>query len=426
MEKTFTLRYGDRRIEVRVPQRNLIYAVGPKDLPGLKSEEKSIRESLKNPIYCAPLSQQVKKGMKVVILGDDLTRPTPRCRILPYLLDELNDAGVPDKDVSVLIALGTHRYMDKEEIEICYGEEVVGRTQVLNHEWKDKAGFVTAGFTKSGVPAIVNKVAAEADYLIGVGSIVPHLLAGYGGGAKIVQPGICSWETTARTHMLPAEKDEFLDLVGEPENAVRLEIEEVAKLAGLDFIVNVVLNSKGEIVKVVSGDFVKAHREGEIAAKEIYEPKISELADIVIVNSYPAEIDYWQGIKALCHAQRGLRESGTIVLIAPFPEGASPTHGVEFEKYGDKSYEEIKRLTAQGKLDDLVCASTLLQHALLRSRSEIVCVSEGLSTKQKEDLALGHAESPEEALQIALAKQGKRATIGVIDYGGDVVPTIRE
>lgn len=419
-----TLRYTEKEIEGKVPQEKLIYAVRPKDLPGLKNEERSIRESLRNPVHSAPLSQQVKKGMRVVIIGDDLTRPTPRKKIFASLLDELNDAGVPDKDITVLIALGSHRYMDKEEIETHYGKEIVERVKVLNHQWKDKDNLINVGLTRSSIPVIVNKVASEADYLIGVGSIVPHALAGYGGGAKIVQPGICSWETTGRTHMLPAQKDDFLNLVGDPEGRVRLEMEEVAKIVGLDFIVNVVINSKKEIVTVVSGDLVKAHREGVKVAREIYETKIPELADIVIISSYPADIDYWQGVKPLCYAQRGLREKGTIILLAPFPDGISPTHGVELEKYGDRSYKELRRLIRENKFDDLVCASTLLQHALFASRSEIICVSEGLSIKQKENIGLRHANTVEEALEIALTKHGKRAKIGVIGYGGDVVPSI--
>ncbi len=184
-------------------------------------------------------------------------------------MDELNKAGIPDKDITVLIALGTHRYMSQEEIRDCFGKEVTRRVKILNHERKDKANLINVGSTPSGISIGVNKITYKADYLIGVGSIVPHSLAGYGGGAKIVQPGICSWETTGKTHLLPMKKDEFFALVGNPENKVRLEMEEVARIVGLNFIVNVVLNSEGEIVKVVSGDPVKAHREGIKVAKEI-------------------------------------------------------------------------------------------------------------------------------------------------------------
>jgi len=151
--------------------------------------------------------------------------------------------------------------MTDDEILRCFGEEVVRRVKVVNHEWMDKDKLVYVGTTKSGTPVYVNKLVYEADFVIGVGSIIPHLFAGYGGGAKIIQPGVCSEETTAYTHLLAALEDP-LKLLGDPENVVRKEMEEVADVVGLDFIVNVVFNGRGEVVKVVAGDMRKAFREG--------------------------------------------------------------------------------------------------------------------------------------------------------------------
>jgi nickel-dependent lactate racemase len=423
MRKRLTLRYKDGEIEVKIPIGNLIYAIKPEGLPGLENEQKSIKHSLENPIGSAPLSQEVKKGMKVVVMADDITRPTPRERVLPPLLDGLNEAGIPDRDITVLIALGTHRYMSKEEIEHCFGEKLTARVTILNHEWQDETNFINLGSTPRGIPVSINKIAHEADYLMGVGSIVPHSLAGYGGGAKIVQPGICSWETTGKTHLLAVERDDFFELAGNPENEARLEMEEVARVAGLHFIVNVVLNDKKELVKVVSGDPVKAHREGVKVARRVYEHKIPELADVIIESAYPADIDYWQGAKALAYAQHGLREKGTVILLASFPDAISPTHS-EFEKYGDRPYEEIKRLIKENKVHDLVCASTLVSHALVRGYCEVICLSEGLSIEQKERLGFRHADSLDEAWGMALSKYGKRVKIGLIDYGGDMLPRL--
>ena len=424
MEEKLTLRYKNSEVGVKVPRENLLYFIKPEDLPGLKDEKKSIRESLKSPIFAAPLSEKVKKGTKVVIIGDDITRPTPRERIFPVILDELNRAGVPDKDITVLISLGTHRYMSDEEIEKCYGKEVTRRVRVVNHEWKDESNLVKVGSTPGGIPVSVNKLACEADYLIAVGSIVPHCLAGYGGGGKAVQPGICSWETTGKTHLLPMYKDMFLKMVGDTENEVRLEMEKVAEVVGLNFIVNVVLNDKKKIVHIASGDQVKAHREGVKVAKKVYERKIPDLAEIVILSAYPADIDYWQGVKPLSYAQRGLKKGGTVILLASFPDGISPTHS-EMGEYTNRSYEELKRLIKENKFEDLVCASTLLQHAKIMEHSEVICVSEGLSLEDKEKLGFKQAENVEEALDIAFKKQGKTAKIGIIDYGGDVLPKLR-
>ncbi|MBC7190424.1 nickel-dependent lactate racemase [Candidatus Aerophobetes bacterium] len=418
------LRYKDGHLEVEIPEENFLYFIKPEEIPGLRDEKSAIENSLKEPIGCSALFDQVKKGMKVVIIGDDITRPTPRERIFPVILDSLNRAGVPDKDITAIISLGTHRYMTDEEIERCFGKEVVERISVINHEWKEESNLVRVGTTPTGVPVSVNKIAYEADYLIAVGSIVPHCLAGYGGGGKAVQPGISSWETTGKTHLLPMEKDMFLNLVGDVENEVRLEMEKVAELVGLKFIVNVVLNEKREIVFVASGDQVKAFREGVKVARKVYERRIPSLADVVVVSAYPADIDYWQGLKPLSYAQKGLKKGGTAILVASFPDGISPTHS-ELGEYATHSYGEIKKMVKENRFDDLVCASTLLQHVrLMEYVGEVICVSEGLSPEDKEKLGFKHAESVGEALEIALRRQGKGAKVGVIDYGGDVLPRI--
>ena len=423
MEKKVPLRYKDSVIEVEVPQGNLLYAIKPENFPGLVDEKASIRQSLQKPISSAPLSDQVKPGMKVVIIGDDITRPTPRKRIIPVILDELNRAGVADKDITVLISLGTHRYMTAQEIKECYGQEVIQRVAIVNHEWKDETNLVEVGSTPSGIPVSVNKLAWEADYLMAVGSIVPHNFAGYGGGGKAVQPGISSWETTGKTHLLPMHKDMFLKLAGDAENEVRKEMEKVAEVVGLSFITNVVVNDKKQIVHVVSGDQVRAHREGVKVAKKVYERKIPALADVVILSAYPADIDYWQGTKALSYAQQGLKKKGTVILLAAFPDGISPTH-CELGNYAHRSYEDVKELIREGKLEDLVCAAALLQHAKIREHSEVICISEGLSVQDKEKLGFQHAESVGEALEMTFSKHGKKAKIGVIDHGGDVLPKL--
>lgn len=424
MSKVFFLRYGKERIRVEVPPENVLYFIKPGSFTQCISEQEAILASLRNPVNSVPLPERLRKGMKVVIVGDDLTRATPRERIFPILLDELNKAGIPDKDITVLIGLGTHRYMTEEEIRKCFGDEVVARVPVLNHEWQNPRQLVKVGYTPSGIPIEVNRLALEADFLIAVGSIVPHCYAGYGGGGKAIQPGICSWETTGRTHIMPMAKDLYLHIAGEVENEVRHEIEMVAEAVGLRFIVNVVVDEAGRIVKVVSGDPVQAHRVGAWVAKEVYEQRIPDLADIVVVSAYPADIDYWQGVKPLSYAQKGLKRGGTSILVAPFPEGISPTHE-SLRKCAMLSYQELKKQVELGVFEDLVCAATLLLHAKIMEHSrEVICVSDGMSVEEKESLGFRHAATVEEALEMAFASQGKGAKVGIIDCGGDVLPRL--
>lgn len=425
MKKRVNIRCGEDTLGVEIPRKNFLYAISPKNVAPIKNEEEYIHGCLKNPISCPPLSNQLKPGMKVVILLDDLTRPTPQDRILPILLNELNDVGINDTDISAIIALGTHRYMSDEEIIQDCGREATNRIEIVNHEWKDKNNFVNLGSTRKGTPVIINERVSEAGYIIGIGSIVPHEQAGFSGGAKIVQPGVCSWETTGYTHMMAAEEENYLGIAGKIANNVRLEIEEVGKKVGLDFIINVVIDRYKNLVEVVAGNPVAAQRRGISRSAEVYIREIPEQADIVIVSSHPADIDYWQGAKPLSYAQRGVKERGIVILVGPFPDGVANPHP-EMERYATRPYKEIKRLIKDGEIKDLVCAAGLVLHALMLERSQVICVSDGMSINQKRNLGFRHAENIPHALEMAFEDQGKDAKVGVIDYGGDVLPRVRE
>jgi len=423
MNRRVSIRYGEGKLGIDIPENNFLYNVTPKDIKPIENEREYIRRCLKDPICSSALSEQLKPGMEVVILVDDLTRPTPKNRILPVVLNELNKAGIKDKDISAIIALGTHRYMTDEEIVEYCGKEAAERIEIINHKWKNKDTFVNLGSTKNGTPVIINRKMAEADYVIGIGSIVPHEQAGFSGGAKIVQPGVCSWETTGHTHMLAAEDPDYLGIAGKVANNVRFEIEEVGKKAGLNFIINVVIDRYKNLIEVVAGDPIYAQRQAIKSSSEIYVREIPEQADIVVVSSYPAEIDYWQGAKPLCYAQRGVKKGGTIILVGLFSEGVADPHP-DLERYARRTSGEIRKLVKNEKIEDLVCAAALVLHALILERSHVICVSGGMSVQQKENLGFNHAENISHALEMAFARHGKNAKVGVIDYGGNVLPKV--
>ncbi|MEM2725067.1 MAG: nickel-dependent lactate racemase, partial [Candidatus Nezhaarchaeales archaeon] len=403
--------------------RNIVYEIAPKDLPPI-DEVRAVKEALRKPIASKPLSEIAGPGMKAVVVVDDITRATPRQRILPVILDELNHAGILDSDIKIVIALGTHRYLKSEEIVKCVGEEVVRRVEVLNHEWMDKEKLVYIGETRSGIPVYVNKLVYEADLIVGVGCIIPHLYAGYGGGAKIIQPGVCGEITTARTHVLGALIGPE-NLLGNPYNEVRMEMEEVAETVGLDFIVNVVLNGRGEVVKVVAGDMREAFRKGVAVAEEVYKREIPRLADVVVVNSYPAILDYWQAIKGLVHAQLGVKEGGTVVLYTDCPDGISATHGKVFEKYTKMSLTEIEKKLKEAEGEDLIGLSTLFVHKKCLAKTKCICISEELSIRDKEILSFTHADTIVKAIEEVLSEYGRDSEIGLIHHGGEVFPQLK-
>jgi len=192
--------------ELSVPRKHFLYEISPRNVPPLRNPCLAVEQALAHPIGSSPLSGLVKCGDRVLIIVDDLTRPTPQAIIIPVLLDELNKIGIPDKDISLLIALGTHRKMSLKEIKSRFSPQVTSRVSIFNHDYKNDHELVLWGHTPSGMSIVINHRVLEVDVVIGCGSIVPHAQVGWAGGAKIVLPGVCGAETISAMHWLAAKQ----------------------------------------------------------------------------------------------------------------------------------------------------------------------------------------------------------------------------
>lgn len=357
----------------------------------------------------------------MVILVDDGTRPTPQKLILPILLDELNRAGVRDKDVTIIVGLGVHRPMTEEEMKARFGAQVVSRVgAVLNHDCRDEA-CEHMGTTASGVPISVNREFLKADFKIAVGSIVPHIYAGWGGGAKMIQPGISSTVTTTAVHRLA--NIHLHEILATTDNIVRKEMEEIAHRVGLAFIVNCIVDSAGELVKVVAGDVVKAHREGVRFAEGVFCWRNLEPVDIVLASTPCHATDLWQSTKSLVVATRGVKQGGTVILVAPCPEGVAPGHPILLE-LGDRSFDEVLGMVDRHEVSDTVGALTYMTIARCKEKCRITVVSQKLEREQLTKIGLGYAATAKEALDEALAyhraSTSTEPTLGIVYEAGEL------
>ncbi|MFW6138289.1 MAG: nickel-dependent lactate racemase [Spirochaetota bacterium] len=311
---------------VDIPDKNITAFLKPKETEHTeKSEEEVIKDGLRNPIGSPPISQIVKKGQKILILVDDYTRSTPTNTILPQVINKLRAAGISHNNITLLIASGTHRKMTLQEKIKKYGSSIVTNYPIKDHLWNNAREIVQLPKTRNGTEIWVNKALLNADFIIGVGHIVPHRVSGFSGGCKIVQPGVCGAVTTGQTHWLSALFD-GPEIMGKIDNPVREEINEVGIKAGLKFIVNPVLDGEGHMVHCLCGAPVEAHREGCRRAMEVFGAHLSEKADIVIADSYPADMELWQASKGIYSADLALKPGGVIMLVTPCPEGISSEH----------------------------------------------------------------------------------------------------
>ena len=318
--------FGDKIIELDIPEKNLCFNLKRNKFDAELSETEEIKRALNNPIGSKKLKDIVEKDSTVVIMVDDRTRKTPQKLILPFVLDELNEAGVKNSQIKLVIATGTHRDMTEDEILERFGDEIVNRVVIENHDCNNN--LVDKGVTRRGTRILVNKNVLAADIRIAVGASLPHHPTGWSGGAKMLLPGVAGKETVNAMHLLGATEAQL----GKVMTPMREEMEDFAREVGVHFIVNAILNEKNELVKAVSGHVIDAHREIVKWGKKLNGVAFQEKADITISSSFPFDYDLTQADKGMFSAERATKPGGEIILLSPCYEGVAPTHEEEMSR----------------------------------------------------------------------------------------------
>ena len=406
---------------VKIPDGNLL---GIFSLPSREPDESVIKSALDHPIGTVKLSKLASGKSKVLIVCDDVARPTPAYKIIPYVLDELSVAGIAEKGIEFMMALGTHRSMTQQEMRDKVGSDIFDRFAVYNHEWDNSEALEYMGETDQGVKVWINRNVAQADLVIGIGRIMPIEVCGFTGGGKILIPGCCGEITNSDMHWTRVDVDSS-EIVGKRDNPVRKSIDELAFKAGLDFIVNVIMDAEKNIFDCVAGDLVKAHREGCRRAREYHEVRLPKPADIVIVDGYPFDIEFWQVNKALDTAGMAVRRGGVVIVVSPCYEGLSQTHELDLLEHGYKCKEYIKKLVASGKLDHKVVGVHMIQvSAVAVEKATVFLVTDGISREKVEKVGLNYAATPQEALNTAFKIVGSEAAVTVLRGGSEMLPLL--
>jgi lactate racemase len=405
------LKYGKGHFEVHVPDKNLAGIILPNELTGVKDEQAEIRRALENPIGSPRLREKVKKGMKVVVIISDATRPCPSYRFLPLLLDEINAGGVPDGDITVVIALGSHRHSTPEEQKYLLGP-AYGRVRCIDHDKHDCKYIGTSSF---GHKIEIFREVVDAGFIVCTGNTEYHYFAGYSGGVKAVLPGCASHDTIEINHaMMVSPKAE----TGRLDSPIRQEIDEVPGMLDIGFLLDVVLNSKKEIVAAVAGDVMKAHREGIKYVDRMYSVRIPE-ADIVITSAggYPKDINMYQAQKAMDNCKHVVKKGGTMILVAQCTECLGNDVFACWVDEATTIEAQARRMDERFELGGHK-ASVIAKTAM---KCDIVLISD-IPADTVRKMFLIPAGSPQEALDAALKKYGPGATVLVSPHGGMVLP----
>jgi len=386
------------------------------------SEEEIVRKALSAPIGTPTLSELARGKRGALIVVDDVSRPTPIHRFAPSVLGELKTAGLSEEKIEFMVALGTHRAMTPAEMADKVGSDIVNRFPVHNHDWQDREKLEFLGTTEQGAPVWINKRVRRADLVIGLGAIMPIEICGFTGGGKILVPGLSGPETVDSMHWtridVPGE-----EILGKAENPIRASIDTLAREAGLDFIVNVVLDPTNRIVGAVAGDMVEAHRAGCRIAERVFGVPVPRKYNIVIADSHPFDIEFWQANKALDTAGQVVRDGGVVILVSPCREGLSQSHGREIRRFGYPPLARIKQLVERGEIRHRVVGVHMAQvSAVATEKARLILVSSGIGRREAEALGFSWAASPREALEMALNMTREQPDIAVLEGASRMLP----
>jgi len=390
----------------------------PQELPVEKDIAAAVHSALTAPIDSKPLSVLAHGRRNPVILVSDLTRDVPDGIIVPLILDELNKAGVPDERITVIVALGAHRPITREEALERFGNDVLSRVRLINHNASDKDSLVHIGTSSFGNRIWINRLVAESDLVIGTGVILPHVIAGYGGGRKIVLPGVTGEETIAKNHSMTKGVG-FCRLRG---NTVHEEMVEAARMARLEFIINVVWNGEGDLVKVVAGEMEAAWKYGVDVAARIYTASVESPCDLLITSGggAPTDINFYQAVRGLQVGLPVVRDGGVIILVAECTEGVGSTPLYTWLRDATAPEDVLRRVKEEGfKIHGEHIAAYLCEHVFPRVKVFLVS---SLSNKIVEEMMMTPAGTVEEAVELAMKYLRQRTPSVIVNpYGAKVV-----
>ncbi len=411
------LNYGKKIVSINIPDSNFLGMIKPEDKEGVDDPAAEVRRALAEPVKSKQLKELVSPDDRVVILVSDITRPTPSKILLPPILAEIKASGIDDNQVKIVFSLGVHRKQTEDENKDLVGKKIYDRIECIDH---DIENCEQVGVTSRWTKAEVFRKVLEADFVIATGNLEFHYFAGYSGGVKALAPGVCSRATIESNHSLflhPNAKAGMLT-----GNPLREELEEIVAMVGVDFMVNAVLNPQKEIIKVVAGDVIAAHRAGAEYLDRIYRLPIDEPADIVITSpgGFPKDINLYQAHKAMQNALPAVKKGGIILTAACCKEGIGEenlSRALSEDLSLDELVDGLKHKFVQGRHIASQMAKIQLEH-------RIYLVSD-LPQELTKDLFFRCFTSPQKALLEALKIKGKDAKVLVMPFGTSCLPYLK-
>ncbi len=396
--------------------------------PILKDVQAEVKRALDNPIGSPSIEEIARQGMDTVLVFDDPERPTPVYHALPEIMNRLNKAGVQDGHMNAICATGTHRTPTEEQLRAKVGDEVFSRLKgrVFSHDAKSSEN-ITIGRTHRGGIVELNKTVAMADLIIGIGECMAHPAAGFGGGYKIIMPGVASYRSVAEHHFaFMRHKNTRVSMTD--GNPFWEEITDAGRLSRLAFKFDFVMNEKKEVIRAFAGHPEAEQREAARLVESLFLVELPGYADITITSASPMEIGV-QATKSLAMAGLCTRKGGTIVWVASQKQ-AGPILPLIKEMGKSASANEVHRGFVKGIIPEHLGAfgiSYVMQIVSFKQQAEkfnIIHVTEGLTPGQVRMMGMTHSNDLQATIE-RLAKEIPACKVAVFPSGGNIIPKVR-
>lgn len=428
MKKIVKIDYGKEGLEISINPSWNVTVFHPRMQKALENPVKEIRKVIKNPNEGKSLQKIIKnkkKVNKVCVVVSDATRPVPSHIILDGLIRELNDYGILDNQISILIATGLHRPSRSDEIERIIGKNLISRLEVNNHVATDTNSLQYFGNTEDNIPIYINKHYCSSDVKITTGYVEPHFFFGFSGGRKSIIPGIAGKETIQANHSAKNISSPYSRFGIYKENVLHKNSMEICQIVGVDFVVNVCINENHEIVQVAAGDFEKVHETLVDYQNKHLSIEIQEPYDIVICGNggYPLDLNLYQAVKSMALGELVVKREGTIISVNECIDGIGEEKFKEL-LFSGKSPKEVYRLILNGEI--LVPDQWEIQIlARVLMKAEILVVSR-LKEHEIGNIGLKYAKTVEDAINLSIDKHGSNAKILILPNGPQILPFLKK
>lgn len=415
------LAYGKRGLDLDLDEGWNVRVIEPQFVPSVTDPAAALRAALRSPIGALPLRAQVGRDDRVGIIVNDITRATPNPLILRAILDELPE--VPRDNLTLFIALGTHRPNTPDELSTLLGADISRGIRIVQNNAFDRETQVCLGTTSRGNEAWVNRDLMACSFRILTGFIEPHFFAGFSGGPKALMPGMGGQATVLRNHSVSNIANPNATWGITHGNPIWEEVHEIALMAGNLFLVNVALNRDKDITSVFAGDLDQAHDQGCEFVRRTSMVPVEEPFDIVLTTNsgYPLDLNLYQAVKGMSAAAKVVRDGGAILIAAECWDGI-PEHGLYGQLLRESGSPQalLERLAAPGfAMQDQWQAQIQAQ---IQLKAEVYVHSDYLSDEQIRSARLLPAADLRAVLDRLVQRYGPQARICVLPEGPQTIP----